>query len=77
MYNNWIEDKKDEAELAKNHAYLLASFWYPDVVKQLMGEGKHISTDEEFEESSKLVKEMNRKYEEQNMKKRHRRRNKK
>jgi len=60
MYENWRADQNDDAELAKNHAYLLASFSHPDAVKQLMGEGNvHESTDEEFEESSRMVREMN------------------
>lgn len=57
MYSNWVEDQNDDAELAKNHAYLLASFWNPEAVKEIMGGGNtHISTDEEFEESSNIVK---------------------
>lgn len=60
MYENWLEDQNDKAELAKNHAYLLGSFWNPEAVKQLTQEGNvHTSTDEEFEESSKIVREMN------------------
>ena len=60
MFENWREDQNEDAELAKNHAYLLASFSHPDAVKQLMGEGNvHESTDEEFEESSRMVREMN------------------
>ena len=59
MYENWLGDQNDDAELAKNHAYLLASFWNPEAVKQIMGEGNtHDSTDEEFEESSRMVREM-------------------
>jgi hypothetical protein len=58
MFNNWIADQNDEAELAKNHAYLLASFWNPEAVQQLVGDGNvHLSSDEEFEESSKMVRE--------------------
>ena len=60
MYQNWLGDQNDDAELAKNHAYLLASFWNPEAVKQILGEGNsHMSTDEEFEESSKMVRELN------------------
>ena len=60
MYNNWLADQIDKAELAKNHAYLLASFWNPEAVQQILGDGNvHESTDEEFEESSRLVKEFN------------------
>jgi hypothetical protein len=60
MYENWLGDQNDNAELAKNHAYLLASFTNPEAVKQILGEGNtHISTDEEFEESSKMVRNLN------------------
>lgn len=60
MYYNWLEDYNDQAELAKNHAYLLGSFWNPEAVKQLMGKGNvHISTDEEFEETTRMVREAN------------------
>jgi len=60
LFENWIGDKKDDAELAKNHAYLLASFDHPDAVKQLVGQGNvHMSSDEEFEESSRMVRELN------------------
>ncbi len=58
MFNNWVADQNDQAELAKNHAYLLASFWNPEAVQQIMGEGNvHQSSDEEFEESSRMVRE--------------------
>jgi hypothetical protein len=58
MFENWLTDQADHAELAKNHAYLLASFDHPEAVKQLLGEGNvHESTEEEFEESSKMVRE--------------------
>lgn len=58
LYNNWIADQNEEAELAKNHAYLLASFWNPEAVQQILGDSNvHVSTDEEFEESSRIVRE--------------------
>jgi len=58
MYNNWIADQNEQAELAKNHAYLLASFWNPEAVQKILGEGNvHISTDDEYEESLRMVKE--------------------
>lgn len=60
MYENWLADQKDQSELAKNHAYLLGSFWNPEAVKQLTDEGNvYASSDDEFEESIKLVKQMN------------------
>lgn len=58
MFNMWVGDQADDAELAKNHAYLLASFDHPDAVKELVGAGDvHQSTDEEFEESSQMVRD--------------------
>jgi hypothetical protein len=58
MFHQWIGDQLDSAELAKNHAYLLASFDHPEEVKKILGGGDvHISTDEEFEESSRIVRE--------------------
>lgn len=57
MYSNWQEDQNDDAELAKNHAYLLASFWNPEAVQDILGNGNvHTSSNEEFEESSNIVK---------------------
>jgi hypothetical protein len=74
-FNQWIGDLKDEAELAKNHAYLLASFSHPEEVKRLIGQGDvYISTDEEFEESSRLVREANLRLQQQKEEKRGRRR---
>jgi len=57
MFYNWLEDQRDDTELVKNHAYLLGSFWNPEAVKKLTGEGgqTHTSTDEEFEQSTQLV----------------------
>lgn len=60
MYEHWLADQNEQAELFKNHAYLLGSFWNPEAVKQLVGEGNvHTSTDEEFEESTQMVKQIN------------------
>lgn len=59
LFYHWIEDQNDDVELVKNHAYLLGSFWNPEAVKKLTGEGsqQYTSTDEEFEASTKLVAE--------------------
>ena len=62
MYNNWIADQNDEVELAKNHAYLLASFWNPEAVQKILGNNNvHESSDEEYEESIRMVREVNKK----------------
>jgi hypothetical protein len=57
MLHNWIEDQKDDAELAKNHAYLLGSFINPDAVAKLRNEGarSYTSTDDEFNKSTEIV----------------------
>lgn len=58
MFQHWQADQKDQVELAKNHAYLIGSFTNPDAVKELMDTGNaYSSTEEEFEESSRIVKE--------------------
>lgn len=61
MYENWIADQLDEAELAKNHAYLLGSFWNPEAVKKLTGDGAntHVSSDEDLLKSMEMVRESN------------------
>jgi hypothetical protein len=57
MYENWIADKIENIDLAKNHAYLLGSFWNPEAVRKLIEEGTTFeSTDEELEESLNIVK---------------------
>ena len=38
MFQNWIADKNDYVELAKNHAYLLGSFYNPEAAKKLFDE---------------------------------------
>ncbi len=59
MYENWLEDYKDKSELAKNHAYLLGSFWDPKAVQEMMGtSGNTISSsDEDFEKSTDLIRQ--------------------
>lgn len=57
MYENWLEDYKDKSELAKNHAYLLGSFWDPKAVQDMMGTSGNVvvSSEKEFDESTALV----------------------
>lgn len=57
MFNNWIADQNDDVELAKNHAYLLGSFWNPEAVAKLRKEGDrtYTSTEEEFNKSTEMV----------------------
>lgn len=57
LYHQWLGDHRDDAELAKNHAYLLGSFWNPEAVKELMNRNVHESSDEDFEKSLQIVSE--------------------
>lgn len=58
MFYNWLEDQNDDVELVKNHAYLLASFDHPKEVEKLTGGGNtHVTTDEEFETSTRMITE--------------------
>lgn len=60
MYEMWVSDQIDKAELAKNHAYLLASFSNPEAVKQILGEGNvHESTEDELNETSQMIRDIN------------------
>ena len=54
LYEQWLGDHRDNAELAKNHAYLLGSFTNPEAVQQLMSNAIHESSDEDMEESLKM-----------------------
>lgn len=56
-FHQWIGDQNDEAELAKNTAYLIGSFTNPEAVKKLMGEGSrsYSSSDEEFAKTTELM----------------------
>jgi len=57
MYEQWLGDHRDTAELAKNHAYLLGSFSNPEAVRQMMNDNVHESSDEDFEETQRMIKE--------------------
>jgi hypothetical protein len=55
LYQNWLGDHRDDSELAKNHAYLLGSFWNPEAVKEMMNDNIHESSDEDFQDSLEMV----------------------
>ena len=55
MFYQWLGDHRDEADLAKNHAYLLGSFWNAEAVQKLMNENVHESSDDDMEESMKMI----------------------
>lgn len=58
MFNNWLEDNNENIELFKNHGYLIGSFFNPEAVKSITGSGNSYATsDEEFEETTRMVSE--------------------
>lgn len=58
MFVNWMQDQVDKRDLAKDHAYLIGSFINPEAVNQMAGtDNKHISSDEDLEESMKMVRQ--------------------
>jgi len=57
MFQHWMAEQKDLAELAKNHALFVASFDHGDAVRKIIDGPDHMSTDEEFEETSRMVRE--------------------
>jgi hypothetical protein len=59
-FEHWIKNQEDQAKLAQQHAFLLASFDHPEEVRKMTDESsKFTSTDAELEESMRLVKEGN------------------
>lgn len=60
MQHSWAEDYQDSWKLLENNSYLTASFMNPEGVKQAMGSGTETmsSSDEEFEEASRMIREM-------------------
>jgi hypothetical protein len=61
MFYNWIEDYTDEYKMLENQGYLIASFIDPEGVRKLIGQDSstHASTDEEFEATSRKIREAN------------------
>jgi hypothetical protein len=59
FYEHWLGNHRDEAELAKNHAYLLGSFWNPQAVQQMLNPNVHESSDEDFDESTRMIEAAN------------------
>ncbi len=70
-FYNWIEDKEEEVTIVKQHALLLASFDHPEEVRKMTDDSsKYTSTESEFDESTRMVKEINAKLEQPRKRKR-------
>jgi hypothetical protein len=61
MFNHWLEDVNEEVELFKNHGYLIGSFTNPEAVKNILGGNSVSVSEDEFEETSRMVAESIRK----------------
>jgi hypothetical protein len=60
MYQNWVADQEDLAELAKNHAYVIGSFTNPEAVQQLTKEANvYESSEDDLDETTRMVRQMN------------------
>lgn len=59
MQHSWNEDYADEWKLLENNSYLTASFMNPEGVQAALGKGNEVITtsDEEFEQTSNMLKE--------------------
>lgn len=59
MFESWMEEKKATYELAKNHAYLLGWFVNPELSEKInkQEESAISSSDEDFENSLKMVEQ--------------------
>jgi hypothetical protein len=59
LYEQWIGDHRDNTELAKNHALLIGSFSNPEMYQHMVNDNVHESSDEDYEETLKMVRETN------------------
>ena len=63
MYHSWIQDKDDQAELARSHGILIGSFTNYEAAKKMLkiDNPDFSSTDEEFEQSTRIILEARKK----------------
>lgn len=79
MFYNWLEDYYDENKMLENQGILIGSFTNPELAQKILGkDGQQMSsTDEEFEETSRMVLEANKKADEEKQKTKKRKRKRK
>ena len=79
MFYNWLEDYYDENKMLENQGILIGSFSNPELAQKILGkDGQQMSsTDEEFEETSRMVLEANKKADEEKQKTKKRKRKRK
>lgn len=58
MFHSWCQDQADKNEFAKSFSIFLGSFFNPEAAKKMVEDNNNISsTEEDFEESIRWVKE--------------------
>lgn len=61
MFYSWLEDKNEEREFYKNHAYLIGGFSNPTMLNKILSKDENVvsTSDEDFEKTLKMIKESN------------------
>jgi hypothetical protein len=59
MFYSWLEDKNENNESYKNHAYLIGGFSNPAMLQKIIDSDNNrvAVSDQDFEESMRIVKE--------------------
>lgn len=57
MFNSWLEDTNENVELFKHHGYLIGSFINPEAVNHATGGNSYSVSEQEFEDTTKMVRE--------------------
>lgn len=57
MFYNWIEDHNENVDLFKHHGYLIGSFINPEMAKEITQGPTYATSDDEFEATSRMVRE--------------------
>lgn len=57
MFYNWAEDYHEKHESYKHLGYLIGSFIDPAAVKRLLETNKFVSSDKDFDESTRMILE--------------------
>ena len=79
LYESWVQDLEDKHEFAKGYSIFQGSFTNPSMARDMIKKDnpEHMSTDEDFEESMRMVLEDRNKTKPKETKRRRRRRRKK
>lgn len=61
MFYSWIEERREEVDFYKNHAYLIGGFINPSMLSKIVNKDENVvsSTDEDFEKTLEMIKDSN------------------